>query len=117
MSHSLARKIMSPTWVGGPSPPLLLSRSHPKRALCALLKQISHAGDLSLLPFSVSGLRTPSPGRGFNCPVFQVLNSTYTLVWAFYVSVTLGVLLAVLIWALQYCCYPYYKDEEKGTAK
>lgn len=61
------------------------------------------------------------PGSGHPVPTegltAGVLNSTYTLVWAFRASATLGVLLAILILALQYSCYPYYKDEEKGPAK
>lgn len=90
--------------------PIPVLYDSPKRDL---LKQISCADGCSLPPPSGSGLRTPDPSGGFNCPVFHVLNSTSTLVWAF-VQVWPS---AILILALQCCCYPYSKDEGKGTAK
>lgn len=95
--------------------------NHPKRAPCMLLKQIV------LLAIAVcpqpSGLRTLSPHGGFTDGIscFKLHTHTYThshtLVWASCIGVTLGVLLAILILALQYSCYPYYKDKEKGAAK
>lgn len=117
MTHPMTRRNMSPVSQWGPAPLALLSVNHPKRAPCMLLKQILRVGDRHLPTAPASELRSPSPSGGFSCLVFHVLSSTYTLVWAFRISVTLGVLLAILILALQYSCYPYYKDEEKGTAK
>lgn len=49
-----------------------------------MLKQIPRADERCSLPQpSGSGLRTPDPSGGFNCPGFHVLNSRSTLVWAF----------------------------------
>lgn len=74
---------MSPIRVGRPSPLSLSGVTLQKRALHDLLKQISCPDGCFLPPPSGSGLRTPDPSGGFYCPVFHVLNSTSTLVWAF----------------------------------